>query len=85
MPCSKFEPNAVWVAIRILAFTVFALFKVALGGDWVVAKAKTVRFHILNIPGRLVRHARSFWRSSETAGRDVGASSRSSADAPANG
>lgn len=58
MPCSAFEPNAVWVAIGILAFTIFALFKVALGGDWVVAKAKTVRFHILNIPGKLVRHAR---------------------------
>jgi hypothetical protein len=58
MPCSAFEPNAVWIAIGILAFTIFALFKVALGGDWVVAKAKTVRFHILNIPGKLVRHAR---------------------------
>lgn len=58
MPCSKFEANAVWVAIGILAFTFFALFKLALGGDWVVRKAKAFRFHILNIPGRLVRHAR---------------------------
>jgi hypothetical protein len=58
MPCSKFEANAVWVAIGILAFTFFAFFKLALGGDWVIRKAKTLRFHILNIPGRVVRHAR---------------------------
>ncbi len=58
MPSSAFEPNAVWVAIGILAFTIFALFKQALGGDWVAAKAKTVRFHVLNVPGRSVRHAR---------------------------
>ena len=58
MPCSAFEPNAVWVAIGILAFTFFALFKQALGGDWVVRKAKALRFHILNMPGKLVRHAR---------------------------
>ena len=58
MPCSKFEANALWIVIGILAFTFFVLFKLALGGDWAVRKAKTLRFHILNIPGRLVRHAR---------------------------
>ena len=59
MPCSDLNANAVWIAIGILAFTIFALFKsLVLGGDWVVKKAKAVRFHILNVPGKLVRHAR---------------------------
>jgi len=58
MPCSKFEANDVWAAIGILAFAFFALFKAALGGHWSVKKLKTVRFHILDIPGKLVYHAR---------------------------
>ena len=58
MPCSKFEANSLWIAIGILAFTFFVLFKLALGGDWVVRKAKALRFHILNIPGKLLWHAR---------------------------
>jgi hypothetical protein len=59
MPCTDMKANAVWIAIGILAFTLFVLFKLlVLGGDWVVRKAKTVRFHIFDIPGRLVRHAR---------------------------
>ena len=60
MPCADVKANAVWVAIGILTFSIFALFKVlALGGDWVVKKAKAVRFHVLNVPGKLVRHART--------------------------
>jgi hypothetical protein len=57
-PCSKFAANDLWIAIGILAFTLFVLFKMALGGDWVFRKAKAVRFGILNIPGKLVYHAR---------------------------
>jgi len=58
MPCSDMKANAVWTAIGILAFTIFAMFKsLVLGADWVVRKAKKVRFHIFDIPGRLVRHA----------------------------
>jgi len=58
MPCSDIKANAVWVAIGILAFTLFTIFKsLVLGADWVFRKAKAVRFHIFDIPGRLVRHA----------------------------
>ena len=61
MPCSDLSANAVWIAIGILAFTIFALFKsLVLGGEWAVKKAKAVRYHILNVPGKLVRHAREF-------------------------
>lgn len=57
MPCSDFQANAVWVGIGLLSFTFFALFKLALGEGWAVRKLKTVQFHMLNVPGRLVSHA----------------------------
>jgi hypothetical protein len=41
MPCSDIDANAVWIAIGILAFTLFVLFKLlVLGGDWVVRKVR---------------------------------------------
>jgi hypothetical protein len=58
MPCSSFAANDVWTAIGILSFTIFALFTMALGEGWSAKKLKTVRFHILNVPGKLVYHAR---------------------------
>ena len=59
MPCSDTKANAVWIAIGMLAFTLFVLLKsLVLGGGWVVRKAKTVRQHFVSVPGKLVRHAR---------------------------
>ena len=58
MPCSSLPANAVWIAIGLLAFTFFALFKLGLGQGWAVKKSKTVQFHVLNVPGKLVHHGR---------------------------
>lgn len=58
MPCSAFEANAAWTGIGLLAFTFFALFKLTLGEGWTVKKFKAVQFQVLNVPGKLVYHAR---------------------------
>lgn len=58
MPCSSLQANAVWTAIGLLVFAFFALFKLRLGDGWAVRKFKTVQFHILNVPGKLVYHGR---------------------------
>ena len=60
LPCTQIEANRTWVALCVLCFTVFVLFKVlVLGGEWAVMKAKAIGFRILYIGCRLVRHARS--------------------------
>ena len=61
------ESDAVWTAIGILTFSIFALLKVlVLGGDWVVKKAKAVRFRVLDVHRRM-----KLWRINP---RKIGAS-----------
>ena len=59
MPSGKFGANAAWWAIMILAHNLNALMKrLALGAGWVSRRMKAMRFHLINLPGRVVRHAR---------------------------
>ena len=54
-----FGANAAWWALSILAFNLNAAMKrLALGKDWVVARMKALRFHLIGLPGRVVNHAR---------------------------
>jgi len=61
LPCGRFTANAAWWRLNTLAHNVLALLKVhALpkGAAW--ARPKTLRFQLLNLPGRVVHHAR-YW------------------------
>ena len=59
MPSGKFGVNAAWWAIVVLAFNLNSAMKqLALGGKWVSKRLKAVRFEIICLPGRVVRHAR---------------------------
>jgi hypothetical protein len=57
-PSGEFGPNAAWWAIMILAFNLHSLFRgLALGGRWERSRLKALRFHFINLPGRVLYHA----------------------------
>jgi len=59
LPSGLFGANAAWWAIMVLALNLNALMKHrVLGGDWAARRMKAMRFHLIALPGRVVRHAR---------------------------
>lgn len=59
MPSGKFGANAAWWAIVILAHNLNALMKrLVLGEKWISKRMKALRFALINLPGRVVTHAR---------------------------
>ena len=58
-PSGDFGENAAWWWIMILAFNLNAAMKqLALGGSWVAKRMKALRFSLINLPGRVLDHAR---------------------------
>ena len=61
LPSGDFGENAAWWWIMILSLNLNGIMKkVVLGGSWVKKRMKAIRFSVINIPGRLINHARSF-------------------------
>jgi len=59
MPSGLFGANAAWWAIMILAHNLNATMKrLVLGPAWVAKRMKALRFTLINLPGRVIRHAR---------------------------
>jgi hypothetical protein len=59
MPSGKFGANAAWWALMILALNLNAVMKrLVLGKDWLAKRMKALRFHLIALPGRVIRHAR---------------------------
>ena len=59
MPSGLFGANAAWWAIMILAHNLNAAMKrLVLGPAWVARRMKALRFALINLPGRVVHHAR---------------------------
>jgi hypothetical protein len=59
MPSGKFGENAAWWSIMILAHNLNAAMKnLVLNGSWVARRMKAIRFHLINLPGRVMEHAR---------------------------
>ena len=59
LPSGLFGANAAWWAIAVLAFNLnSAMKRLVLGGQWVGKRLKAVRFALIALPGRVVRHAR---------------------------
>lgn len=55
LPSGSFGENAAWWAIAALAFNVHTAVKgLALGGSWASKRLKTIRFHLITVPGRVV-------------------------------
>ena len=59
LPSGLFGANAAWWAIAVLTFNLNSAMKgLVLGGHWVSKRLKAVRFGLIALPGRVVRHAR---------------------------
>lgn len=59
MPSGLFGANAAWWAIMILAHNLNAVMKnLVLGGSFATQRMKAVRFALINLPGRVIRHGR---------------------------
>jgi len=59
LPSGKFGENAAWWWITVLAHNLNAAMKsLVLRGSWVAKRMKAVRFHLINLPGRVMEHAR---------------------------
>lgn len=59
LPSDSFGVNAAWWAIMILAYNLnMAMKTLVLGKNWVNARMKAIRFSLINLPGRIVHHAR---------------------------
>jgi hypothetical protein len=59
MPSGLFGANAAWWTIMILAHNLNAVMKrLVLGPAWVAKRMKALRFALINLPGRIIRHGR---------------------------
>ena len=59
LPSQDFGSNAAWWWIMILALNLnTAMKQLALGGSWVTGRMKATRFSLINLPGRIIDHAR---------------------------
>lgn len=66
LPSGKFGANAAWWSIMILALNLNSAMKrlvlaPALGKQWAKKRLKAIRYHIINLPGRIINHARELW------------------------
>lgn len=59
LPSGRFGANAAWWALAILAHNLNAVMKrLVLGPAWVAKRMKALRFAVIALPGRVIRHAR---------------------------
>ena len=59
LPSNIFGANAAWWAIMVLSFNINRLMQItALPKDFKESKMKALRFHIIQLPGRVIHHAR---------------------------
>ena len=58
LPSGQFGANAAWWAIMCLALNLSSLMKrLVLGAGWQRRRMKAVRFHLVQVAGRLLSHA----------------------------
>ncbi len=59
LPSKLFGANAAWWGAMILALNLNTLMKrLVLGAGWATKRMKAIRYWIIDLPGRLVQHAR---------------------------
>ena len=66
LPSNKFGVNAAWWQIMVIAMNLNSAMKrlvlaPALGKQWAKKRLKAIRYQIINLPGRVVNHARELW------------------------
>lgn len=59
LPSGAFGENAAWWGIMVLVFNLTAALKrLILQGSWINKRMKALRFSLINLPGRVMTHAR---------------------------
>jgi len=59
LPCGQFSANSLYFTIGILAFTLVQLLKRHyFGSEWTKKSVRSLRYHWLHVPSRIVSHAR---------------------------
>ncbi|MDP6729657.1 MAG: IS1380 family transposase [SAR324 cluster bacterium] len=62
LPSSKFGANAAWWWITMFSLNLQQIMsKLVLGGQWENRRMKAIRFHLINIPARVLEHARKLF------------------------
>lgn len=60
LPAGCFGANAAWWWIAVLSFNLLmAMKRLVLGSAWLPRRLKAIRFNLIALPGRVVRHART--------------------------
>jgi len=61
LPSGEFGANAAWWWVSVISFNLNALMKsLALGLEWASSRLKALRFGLINVPARVLTHARTF-------------------------
>lgn len=61
LPCGRFGANAAWWRLNLLVHNLLVLLEsAALPAQLERSRPKALRFHLFNLPGRIVRHARGW-------------------------
>ena len=58
MPCNDFAANALYFALCALAYNLFALLRSLLPKEWESCRAKTIRWRLYALAGKVVSHGR---------------------------
>lgn len=61
MPCRNFDANALYFSLCTLAFNLFALMRMHLPARFEHDRAKTIRWRIYALAGKVVRHGRKLY------------------------
>ena len=66
LPSNKFGVNAAWWLIMVISMNLNSAMKrlvlaPALCKQWAKTRLKAIRYQIINLPGRVVNHARELW------------------------
>ncbi len=62
LPSGDFGENAAWWGITVLAYNLnVAMQRLALGEEWLGKRLKAMRFRLIALPGRVVKHARGLY------------------------
>jgi hypothetical protein len=71
MPCQDFDANALYFALCALAYNLFALFRMFLPACFESTRAKTIRWRIFALAGKVVRHGRKLYLKLKKAHHDL--------------
>jgi len=71
MPCQNFDANALYFSLCALAYNLFALFRMFLPACFELTRAKTIRWRIFALAGKVVRYGRKLYLKLKQAHHDL--------------